>query len=399
MHYIKLLGSPRMWAEKDPMKAQLTFAITTDLSDTYLAPEEPIDLRVVAHVTSPEGKYSLVISKLGAHQWKSRMTFCKITLEFPQEISQAIKAGAGLQLSIEPSPERAADTVEKVIKSSIESMTGCVDGLIVPVYVGMSGPEVDPHFCKRILRLNNESELPHILEIQEELGESMARHIWDGGFLTLCILAGCFNFPALQTSEEPLMKMLLDIINREDGILELGCGVGSLGTGLCALYPRGTGECTILMTDLEAAQNIVRSNMGLLQQTRSGSDLGYAQLQYENLDWEDGKDSRFGPLVQSQRWGLIMLSDCTYNEDTIPHLVDTLSAIHRANMERTPDDEEFTTHVFVATKPRHDSERMFFSCMYKEGWREHNPLYIPLPVLGLPEEPQSVELYLFYMSS
>ncbi|KHO01600.1 uncharacterized protein MAM_00601 [Metarhizium album ARSEF 1941] len=395
MHYIRLLRAPRMSVHADGMQAELVFTITTDLGESFLCPEKAIDLAVTAHVTSLWGNSSCLLTRKGALQWKAGRRVCKPVFEFPETIQQAFMSGDTVELCISPHAELSGDEVQHILNSSIKKAARDARGLIVPVWVGMSGPEVEQDMSTRRLRLTAPAEPAQFLEIQEQIGESIARHIWDAGVISLCAIVGAYRFPKLETSQHPCMKKLLGILNDKDGVnvLELGCGVGILGIGLCAVYPRGTAECTILMTDLKEAEGRVRSNMGLLQQLRSGSDLGYAQVMYENLDWNAAQDGGFRGQIQYRRWDLVMLSDCTYNVDMLPALVGTLSAIHRANLEFTPDDDEFSTKVFVATKPRHPSERAFFDLMAAEGWAMEEKQVLSLPVLS--GECESVEMYLF----
>ena len=85
-----------------------------------------------------------------------------------------------------------------------------------------------------------------------------------------------------------------------------------------------------------------------------------------------------------------MLADCTYNSDTLQPLVDTLSALHASNGNAGAEN---ATTVFIATKPRHDSERAFLGYMKTAGWNLDEKEIVPLPLLG--REPESVELYLY----
>ncbi|KID92742.1 UPF0665 family protein c [Metarhizium guizhouense ARSEF 977] len=395
MHYIRLLRAPRMQVDGGSMQAELVFTITTDLGESFLCPEKAIDLVVTAHVTSSPENSSCLLTRRGALRWKAGRRVCKPVFEFPPMIQQAFINGDSVELCISPHSDLSGDEVENILNSSIKRAKKHANGLIVPVWVGMSGPEVDFDVSTRRIRLTAPTEPAQFLEIEEEIGESIARHIWDAGVVSLCAVVGAYKFPKLETSQHPCMKKLLSILNNKDGVsvIELGCGVGILGIGLCAVYPRDTGECTILMTDLEEAEGRVRDNIGLLQQLRSGSNLGYAQVMYQNLDWNEAKNGSFRGQIQYRRWDLIMLSDCTYNVDMLPALVGTLSAIHRANLEFTADDETFSTKVFVATKPRHVSERSFFDLMAADGWTREEKQVLSLPVLS--GECESVEMYLF----
>ncbi|OAQ73621.1 hypothetical protein VFPPC_13041 [Pochonia chlamydosporia 170] len=389
MHYIRLLRAPRMTVTNDSMQTELVFTITTDLGDSFLSPDEPIDLVVTAHVLSVSGDPACRLSEKGALKWQAGRRVCKPIFEFPPEIQQAFQSGQSVEICISPESGLLGDEVKNILRSSIQP----TDGLIMPVWVGMSGPEADDDVSTRRILLSGQYE-PQYLEIQEEFGDSIARHVWDAGVVSLCAMVGAYRFPDLETSKHPCMRKLLSILNsREVNVLELGCGVGILGLGLYAVYPRGLGECTILMTDLEEAERRVRSNMALLRQQHSGSDLGRAQVMYENMDWNRAKEGKFGRRFQDRRWDLIMLSDCTYNVDMLPALVDSLSAIHRVNTEFTDDEEKFSTKVFIAMKPRHASEMEFFKLMAAEDWVTQEKQVLSLPVLG--RESESVEMYIF----
>ncbi|KAK6713663.1 hypothetical protein SNK04_004627 [Fusarium graminearum] len=236
------------------------------------------------------------------------------------------------------------------------------------------------------------------MEIEEEIGESIARHIWDGGVMATCALAGIEAAPNSESSQNPCMRTMKNIFSQQDTIrvLELGCGVGILGLGLGAVYPQlGSleGDCTILMTDLPEAEQRARANMKRLEKSHLRFQENPVHMLYENLDWEEGRQGRFGPAVRSGPWDLVMLSDCTYNVDMLPPLVETLSAIHMANLTYFPKGEPFTTKVFLATKPRHDSEEVLYELMDKQGWYSVHKQIIRKPVLG--EAPQIVELHLF----
>lgn len=115
--------------------------------------------------------------------------------------------------------------------------------------------------------------------------------------------------------------------------------------------------------------------------------MSKVQMLYENLDWEDGRQGGFGPQARSRTWDLIILSDCTYNTDTLPALVETLSALHSSNQGVA------STKVLLATKPRHSSERVSFDLMSEQKWRIIGRQVVPLPLLG--SEEQSVEMYMF----
>jgi hypothetical protein len=74
-------------------------------------------------------------------------------------------------------------------------------------------------------------------------------------------------------------------------------------------------------------------------------------------------------------------------------LVETLSALHDANTKHAKPDFKHKTKVFLATKPRHSSERALFGLMGQHGWTQMHEQVVPLPLLG--SDAATVELYLF----
>ncbi|KND86923.1 UPF0665 family protein [Tolypocladium ophioglossoides CBS 100239] len=397
MHYIRLLRPPKLAPSQRAMHTELVFTITTDLGDSFLCPDEPIDLVVTADIYSPTGNVSCELSEHGKLQWLPGRRVAKPVYDLPPMAVNAMMSGDAVELCVGTASSFAAEDVRGILSSLGEKASqGGAGGLVMPVRVALNGPEADNDISTRKLRLSAASEPPEYLEVEEEIGESIARHVWDAGVVALSAIAGTYKFPGLESSQHPCMQALRRMFDDSEtmNILELGCGVGILGTGLCAVYPRGAGDCTILMTDLDEAEGRARANIALLKHNRSGSQLGNANILYENLNWDHGRQGRFGRQVQRRRWDLIMLSDCTYNVDMLPALVETLSALHASNVEQVVDgDEPVSSRVFLATKPRHASERALFDLMAGAGWLTLETQVLPLPVLGGANE--SVEMYLF----
>ncbi|KAG5918567.1 hypothetical protein E4U42_006800 [Claviceps africana] len=403
MHYVRLKAPPKIKVLDDGIQTSIVFEVANDLGDELLSPTDPVGITVRAHAeASPYANVSCALIERLPLEWDKGHRVMKPTYKLPPKVESAITGGDTVFLSIGPTNSAsAADSVYNILTSSIEDHKDGAGhgagrgGLISSVTVGLSGPEVDDDVCLRRILLTGRGEPPQYLIMGEQIGHSIARHVWDAGLVSMAAIAGTFKFPDLGPSQSSCMKKVHGILAHEDGVnvLELGCGVGVLGLGLCAAYPKGTGDCTVLMTDRHEAERRVRYNMGLLHQQRSGSNLGYAQAMYENLDWDNGRQGRFGNRVRERRWDLIMLSDCTYNADSIPALVGTLSGVHKLNRDFDPDDASFATKVFLATKPRHDDELVLFDMMATEGWTITDKLVLPLPVLG--RESERVEMYLF----
>ncbi|RDA93176.1 hypothetical protein CP533_3168 [Ophiocordyceps camponoti-saundersi (nom. inval.)] len=371
MHYVRLLRPPKLIRSYRDLKVELVLAITTDLGDAFLCPEEALDLvvRVAAHVASPPG--AIVLWELppatGKLQWRAGVRVVKPTLVIPESVAEAVEANQKVELSVSPTPPYAADTLHAILKASTQGG----GGLVMPVSVALSGRDQSRHVCTRKLLGYGIG----CFELEEDMGDSIARHIWDASPVALAAIAGACDGPCLGVLRRLLSANRPIPVN----VLELGCGVGILGAGLGSLYPR----CTVLMTDVDEAEDRARANMDLLARDN---------LLYENLDWNDGRRGVFGPLVRSRCWNLIMLSDCTYNTDTLPALVATLSELHRLNVAST-GERGFISMTWVATKPRHDSERVVMTLLADDGWETVAKQALPLPVLG--GESQTVEMYLF----
>lgn len=267
------------------------------------------------------------------------------------------------------------------------------------------------------------------LRIDEEIGESIDRHVWDAGVVTTGLIFDiCGSGTSTRWQETPLLRSILIAATSESplNVIELGCGVGILGIGLAtalsarllqitpcedaqkekqALEDGDSGDDlagadadagpsakvpnfgTILLTDLPDAEELTTLNINGCQETQNGS--GAFHLTFESLDWEDGKSGVFGPKASTTAWDLIIISDCTYNVDMLSSLVDTLSALHICSLSLGNTGPR----VMLATKPRHSSEQALFALMLSKGWNILESATQVLPLLGLDDE--RVELYLF----
>lgn len=153
------------------------------------------------------------------------------------------------------------------------------------------------------------------------------------------------------------LKSLSHIAQPETlNVIELGSGCGLVGITLAALRPK----CHILLTDLPEAMDILGYNI-----SQSQPALG-SKVEQMVLDWDD----KLPPSVAPERYDLVLVSECTYNDRSIPALVKTLFALAGGS----------PAAVFVvATKVRHCSEAVFFDLMSHSGFVEVERLSIPLP--------------------
>lgn len=386
MHYIRFCRPPEVQAGRSHAMLKIVLTITTDLSDSFLSPRKPVQLAVVgAYTESKDGKDRLVPINLTQNNpptWRAGMRVLKLDLALPS-------------LPIETIQIRPLD--RKLTAMGTSDVLPGTQGLIMAVYADMPRPSDGraPSVCFRSLRLPTaDVAAVQTLQIEEDLGESIARHIWDSGIVMVSLLAEiCLDNSARSETSLPRLQSVLQTDTRPLNILELGCGVGVVGIGLARIIPlRHSGQAPyVLMTDLPEAEEKARANIA--RQTESlGDALG--SLEFEALDWEDGMTGAFGEKAASQAWDLVVLCDCTYNTDTLPPLVKTLSALHSHSTENgSAAETPRKTDVLVATKTRHSSERIFFELMSADGWVIREQRVLPLPLLD--GEGQTVEVYLF----
>jgi hypothetical protein len=399
MHYVRLLRAPQFDASVDD-KLQLVLAITTDLGDALLSLPEPMELVVTAHQVIDSQEIQWVLSRRGQVVWKPGSRVVKPVLNFPKKVQIALLRRQDVRICIQVVKENSASSVRKIM--GVASRSGANEGLVMPAwYTLRQGVDPDHSIMRRLEMGTAKDDTSDSMEVEilEEIGQSIARHFWDGGVTALSAIAATVTVSANKLKHGPCVRHVYEVLSRREDtrILELGCGVGTLGIGLATLHAGLTagdtdneGTCDILMTDVEEAESTARSNMALLEAKVGNLETGKTRLSYCNLDWEEGRHGRFVDNIKSQTWDLIVLADCTYNSDTLQPLVDTLSALHTVNQTA---GARATTNVFIATKPRHDSERAFVGQMKAAGWKLDEKEVLPLPLLG--RDPESVELYLY----
>jgi hypothetical protein len=158
-------------------------------------------------------------------------------------------------------------------------------------------------------------------------------------------------------------------------VLELGSGCGIVGIGFAQLYH----NCHVLLTDLPEAMEILDCNIAQARPA-SGSKLSKA-----TMNWDDGL-----PVAVAQgRYHLFLVSDCTYNSDSIPALVKTLHALN----QKSP-----WASIVVSMKFRHSSENVFFDMMNDAGFRVASEVKFPLPDrhrTAVGQELENVEIHIF----
>lgn len=171
-------------------------------------------------------------------------------------------------------------------------------------------------------------------------------------------------------------KLLQNPTPRALRVLELGSGCGIVGlkvADLCSVSD-------VLLTDLPDAMEILNHNVERAKFVSSRGKLATAVL-----DWDEPLPERVG----RRQFELVIVSDCTYNPDSIPVLVKTMSAV----AENSPNG-----FVVVSLKVRHDSEAIFFDLMAGAKFVETEHTTIPLPDRYRSEtgqELEAVEVYVY----
>ncbi|KUI53486.1 hypothetical protein VP1G_00997 [Cytospora mali] len=402
MHYLRLMRPPSLDKKKN-LKIVLT--ITTDLGDSFLSADEPIPISVWLPKWPQAGAgICLTPRKKGKTEifWRAGMRILKLELPVPDKTLQEIKKMLSL-----PNP---APTIRINASHNLEDSPKAGDvpfdqkGRVLAVEAGFPNPaDEEPTFeASREFALPGEGSL----RVYEEIGESIDRHVWDAGVITMGLLLNMCQegSPGQKWDKTPFLEEMLCSATPEKplNVIELGCGVGILGLGLAAALHRRTSALwnpeepsqspsNILLTDLMDAEDVAARNITSEKNTRGSVPGGKPNVktEFESLDWEDGKTGIFGPMAKARSWNLIIISDCTYNVDMLSALVGTISELHSLSK----DMGQKSPKVMLATKPRHSSEKALFGLMEGDGWSILEHASQPLPVLGMEDE--SVEIYLF----
>lgn len=383
MHYVRFLRQPSLTTHPRRQELSLVLLVTSDLGDRLLSPDKPLTLSVClfkeGHVASRTVSFAAKLAwKPGARVVKERIAVPEA--EWRQVVVTATGALSAGQFATLACPKGGDARNPLVMPAWFDFKTG-------------NRPAGTTDVCLRKLTLAD----PVRIEFEEEFGDSIARHVWDGGLAAVSYLTKIYQGSEWAAQMMPTVSSLLRRGgSRPLNILELGCGVGVLGIGLAGLLSLTTDpdvlpECHLLMTDVPDAEERALANIGLFRDAQAKEGRAVPEIVYENLDWEEGREGRFSEAVGSRRWDLVVLSDCTYNIDTIPSLVGTLSQLRKT----TARHGGAPLRVFLATKPRHSSEQAVFDILGSEGWAVKERAVVELH--GLPDETEEVEFYLLAM--
>ncbi|KAF2832209.1 hypothetical protein CC86DRAFT_400982 [Ophiobolus disseminans] len=351
MRYIRFLKTPRLVIEKGTSRSQISclITITSDLGETYL----PHDIQLSAELLSSDASENVVVWR--TVQWSAGMRSVRIT--FPWTKSRTTSK---LRIRVGVEPKSTHDEYSRF------SEKGCCG--TVSAWSSEFIPSALAKDAEKLVERRFSLSSGHVVKIFEETGESIARHLWDAGIALSC------HIDNLLDENSPLTKALLPPQRAARlQVLELGTGCGIVGITVAQIIE----GAEVLLTDLPEAQEIVERN---ISQARTAED---SSIDFQELNW----DAELPPNLQlpSSRLDLVVAADCTYNSDSSPALVNTLSRLARISPN---------VKVAIAMKMRHSSEEVFFDLMGAARFEETAKFEYPLPGdLELGEEVVHLHVY------
>lgn len=173
-------------------------------------------------------------------------------------------------------------------------------------------------------------------------------------------------------SMQQLCLRLKNKSNKPIRAIELGSGCGVVGLALAQMLPR----CSVTLTDLAEVNDIMTRNLRVAQSAPESA------CDFKELDWEEELDGDEDMLKQPI--DLILVSDCTYNADSLPSLVHVLSRLLQASPNAV---------ALVSLKRRHESEAVFFDLMRRAAFTIIEQSVYPLPAPYSDDD--RIEIYAF----
>ena len=177
--------------------------------------------------------------------------------------------------------------------------------------------------------------------------------IRDAGLALVALLA---KLDESSAQEPPTPVRHLMPAKRKLQVLELGSGCGIVGIAFAQIYPGSK----VFLTDLPEAMELLSINIEL------ATPASHSKLVLSVLNWQEELPAVFQETILD----IILVSDCTYNCDSIPYLIRTLSAA--AHM--SPD-----VLVLISLKRRHPSEAILYDLLDASGFLEiyHTSILLP----------------------
>ena len=325
--------------------------MTTDLGETFY----PDDVELVATLReSPQDGDVYLRRKL---QWQAGARFLPVTFSISRN---DLEWPACVHIAMKSPPMRGTGFLPPIV----DVWSGCLNPIKGQLE---AGERVERRFTSLSERA---------ISLIEDAGNSIARHLWDGSQALAHVIDETIS---LQSSHCPLPLLeyvLVSATYRRLNVIELGCGCGTVGISLAQSIP----DCDVLLTDLPEVTSLVAANIDRLNPAIN------SKVTFASLDWE-------APLpveVSSRTHDLIIVSECTYNTDTLQPLVNTLTAL----TSRSPK-----AVIVVSTKKRHKSEAAFFDMMAAANFTQDSSARVPLPGIpgtGYADSATTVGLFVFH---
>ncbi|KAH8665901.1 putative methyltransferase-domain-containing protein, partial [Tricladium varicosporioides] len=388
MHYIRFLKTPRLQQPSrgnGPLLLTAKITITTDLGESFLW----TDLNLVAELVGLDGQ--TLLGKGKEFLWKGAEGMRALEISMPVPVSKDKAKFAFARMLVRPEDNvRFRDSFAGFLRSGEVPCDESDDGHVmavrsqaIEISTQGSGQSSGPSLAERVFDLGGDSDNSK-LNIWEETGESIARHIWDAGLLLSAYLTSLSPTHTSNTKSSPfplglpklpLLQTLLSTPNLN--IIELGSGCGIVGITLTTHFPNIK---QVLLTDLPEATSILSHNTSRGVLTHPWRP----KIQTRVLDWSNTYPS----VVAGTEWDLVVVADCTYNPDSVPDLVSMMG-----NCAGELGEGRKETLVLLAMKVRHESEMIFFELMEGSGWVVRESVKLGLPVRG--GEGEEIEVFVF----
>lgn len=325
--------------------------VTTDLGETFY----PADLQLVATLRGVRNDGEIYLrTKL---QWPAKARSLPISFDLAR---QHVEWPACVHVAWKSASGRSSGFLSPIVdvwSGALDPTKGRLE----------SGWRVERRFT---------STAERTVSLLEDAGDSIARHLWDG---SQALAQHIDQTISLQSPSSPLPMLeyvLISATYRRLNVIELGCGCGSVGISVAQSIP----DCDVLLTDLPEVTELVEANIERMKPAIS------SKVRFEPLDWEQ----TLPQSVQSRTNDLMIVSECTYNSDTLQPLVATLGAL----VARSPK-----AVIIVSTKTRHASEAAFFDMMRDGGFvndGSHQMLLPGEPGSGYADSAVDVGLHVFH---
>ncbi|KAM5468268.1 hypothetical protein MauCBS54593_005009 [Microsporum audouinii] len=365
-HYVRFLKLPKIEKASSGLGSIKTLVtLTTDLGDSFLA--EEVELTASVHVDNYDDSFKCIKQK--KFSWPAGAREVSVSID---GIRLDLRQHA-IQLHIGPADHHVGPDDDFAVLSAIPQLISAWS----PPFGGSGPLQADKLVLRRL-----KTRCPAEVRIWEETGNNLARHIWDASLAWLMLFQ-----EALTPVEDDLAMCpfftFKNLLRRKNGkshfnVIELGAGCGIVGIALAQFLT----ECSVLLTDLEEVREIVSRNISM-SKPAAGSTLDF-----QVLDWNDSITGS----ISGQQYDIVVVSDCTYNSDSLPALVDTMAAL----VDWSPQ-----AIIIVALKRRHESEAVFFELMRCASLDLCDKARIRLPSVYSDGETERVdiEIYCFRLSS